>query len=60
MPKYRVYIYEALIHTHEVEAPNEEAIEKMVGDMGFPKATETKEYGLMTELTKLIEKEVKA
>ena len=58
MPRYRIYIYEALIHNHEVEAPNEDAIEEMIGDMpdgGFPKATETKEYGLMTELTELIE-----
>ena len=58
MPKYRIYIYESLIHTHEVEAPNEGAIEEMIGDLpdgGFPKATETKEYGLMTELTELIE-----
>ena len=58
MAKYRIYIYESLIHTHEVVAPNEEAIEEMIGDLpdgGFPKATETKEYGLMTELTELIE-----
>ena len=58
MPRYRIYIYEALIHTHEVEAPNEDAIEEMIGNPPsgrFPKATETKEYGLMTELTELIE-----
>jgi hypothetical protein len=55
MPKYRVYIYERLIHTHEVDAPSEEAIEEMVGDMGFPEATETQEYALMSELTELIE-----
>ena len=58
MPKYRIYIYESLIHTHEVEAPNEDAIEDMIGDLpdgGFPKATETTEYGLMAERTELIE-----
>ena len=60
MPKYRVYIYERLIHTHEVDAPSEEAIEELIGDLpdgGFPKATETKEYGLMSELTELIEED---
>ena len=58
MAKYRIYIYESLIHTHEVVAPNEDAIEEMIGDLpdgGFPMATETKEYGLITELTELIE-----
>ena len=60
MPRYRIYIYEALIHTHEVEVPNEDAIEEMIGNLpdgGFPKATETKEYGLMTELTELIKED---
>ena len=33
MAKYRIYIYEALIHTHEVEAPNDDAIEEMIGDL---------------------------
>ena len=61
MPRYRIYVYESLIHTHEVEAPNEpshEMFDEMIGNLpdgGFPKATETKEYGLMTELTELIE-----